>query len=363
VKVLYDTSVLEISRTGVGNYVQCLLASLKKRDDISILEMGYRPVFSRKNKLRIVDSLIRELVWYDQVLDKKAMQLGADIIHCPAFDFPIHSKANVVITIHDIYSIIKPQNITFWHRNIIRHFITQAIEKERQILLLTEFTKIEILTHFPKANSSNLHVIHSGISGDRYIEKNPELFETVAKQYGITKPYFLSISTIEPRKNFNNLLKAFATIVDKVEHTLLMVGESGWMTRSTYNLISELKLENRVVFTGFVPDKYLNTLYSNASCFVFPSFYEGFGFTPLEAMKCGCPVASSKASCMPEVLGNAAEYFDPHEIDSMATAMLLLSEDEEKQNSYRQAGILQASRYNWDNTATATADLYKQIAG
>jgi glycosyltransferase involved in cell wall biosynthesis len=361
-RVLFDTSSVYITKSGVSSYTTALIGALKEIDrPVSVVETAFKPRFSRTSKLRMIDSLWRDAVWPMLALPNKSRKVSADIIHCPAFNFPAFTKRNLLITVHDIYALVKPGDFKFWHQFITSTYIARAVNSGRHILVLSEFTKQEIFRYFPKARGENIHVVHSAVPDTRFVSTDPVLHRKTKEKFNIERPYILSVSTIEPRKNFYSLIKAFETIAHKIDHSLVLVGQNGWNNKDVYTLIQELNLEDRIKFTGFVMDDELNSLYTDASCFVFPSFYEGFGFTPLEAMKCGSPVVSSNASCMPEVLGDAALYFDPNSIEDMAHAMYTMIFDSQLAKEYTVKGKLQADKYSWEKTANATYDIYKNI--
>jgi glycosyltransferase involved in cell wall biosynthesis len=363
-RVLFDTSAVLITKTGISNYVMELLNALRKSNlPVEVSELAYQPHFSRKSKLRTIDSVYRDIVWPSVHLSTHAKNKGVNLIHCPAFNFPLFTRQEMLITVHDIYSFVKPNDFNSWHGYVVRNYIAKAIKARKHLLVLTQFTKNEILNYFPLARAEYIHVVHSGVPGNRMMDRDCVLKQKVERKFNIHAPYILSVSTIEPRKNFHSLVKAFAILSDKIEHTLVLVGENGWNNKELYELLNRLNLKDRIRFTGFVSNEELNSLYSNAACFVFPSHYEGFGFTPLEAMRCGCPVVSSNASCMPEVLGKAAMYFDPKDEEEMATAIQKMLCDAGLIQKHSELGLQQSLSYNWDNTAINTYYLYQRIVG
>lgn len=363
-KVLIDISSTYITNAGINKYVSELLSAYNRLGlPFDITEYSYKSFFPRNTKLRIIDSVYRDLVWPSTQLAMAASKKEVDMVHAPAFLYPLTTRKPVLSTIHDIYAFIKPEDFKFWHRNVSQYYIKAAINSGRFLLVQNEFTKQEVLRYFPKAKGEKIYVVYTGISEARVMNYDEQLNETILGSFGVSGPYLLSVSTIEPRKNFSNLIKAFSLLKDKVDHTLILVGKSGWKNAEIYALVQELGLQDRVHFTGFIPDDHLNNLYSHADCFVFPSFYEGFGLTPLEAMKGGSPVVSSNASCMPEVLGNAAIYFDPYSAEEIASTMYQMLSDKALQLKYKQLGLRQATRYNWDVTAKKTFEVYKNILG
>lgn len=363
-KILIDTSALTVSKTGVSVYLEQLIASLKELGSgIEIVEEAYKPAFSRNSKFRFFDTIIRESYWQTLSLEPKAAKIGAAIIHYPAFVFPKKVTVKSVVTIHDAYALRMPDDFNTWHRSITVSNTRRAVEQGIPIITPSEFTRQELINIFPKAQPDQIHTVYSGISTKRYRIEDAQEIEKVKKRYDLKKPFILSVSTIEPRKNFKSLLKAFSRIKDELEHDLILVGSWGWKSADINRIIEDLNLSGRVKFTGFTTDLELNVFYSIADCFVFPSYYEGFGFTPLEAMKCGCPVLSSNASCMPEILQHAAGYFDPGNIENIGAAILELLGSNQKKKQLSLSGMQLAGSYSWKQTATNTLAVYSKIVG
>lgn len=142
---------------------------------------------------------------------------------------------------------------------------------------------------------------------------------------------------------------------------LAIAGGKGWMYEETQHLVAELKLENKVRFLGRVSESELITLYSLADIFAFPSFFEGFGIPPLEAMACGAPVITSNTSSLPEVAGDATLLVDPHDIHAIAQAITQLMENEALREDLRQKGYARAQHYTWSQAASKMLSVYQQL--
>src|SRR5205807_224829 len=171
-----------------------------------------------------------------------------------------------------------------------------------------------------------------------------------------------SVGTLETRKNHLGPLKAFYEAQKSNNSTMLAIaGGKGWMYEETQRLVEELKLEDKVRFLGRVSENELITLYSLADIFAFPSFFEGFGIPPLEAMACGAPVITSNTSSLPVVVGDAALLVDPHDIDAIAQAITEIMENEPLREDLRQKGYAQAQRYTWSQAASKMLSVYQQL--
>jgi len=199
-----------------------------------------------------------------------------------------------------------------------------------------------------------IRVLYSGV--DPRFHPNVSV-ESRARVRELThsKPYLLSVSTIQPRKNYVRLIEAFAKITsDKLPITdlqLVISGAKGWMFEAVFQAVERLNLRDRVLFPDFVSDDDLPALYAGATLFVYPSLYEGFGLPVAEAMACGAPVVSSNASSLPEVGGDAVLYFDPRNVDAIAETIRRALSDESLQNDLRARGIAQAKKFSWDQAA------------
>jgi glycosyltransferase involved in cell wall biosynthesis len=170
------------------------------------------------------------------------------------------------------------------------------------------------------------------------------------------KPYLLSVSTIQPRKNYTRLIEAFAKLISDFgfrisDLHLVICGSRGWMFDDVFQTAERLGLRDRVLFPDFVSDDDLPALYAGATLFVYPSLYEGFGLPVAEAMACGAPVVSSNASSLPEVAGDAALYFDPRDVDAMTDALRRALADDALRADLRARGFAQAKKFSWEKAA------------
>lgn len=174
------------------------------------------------------------------------------------------------------------------------------------------------------------------------------------------QPYFISVSSVRPHKNFGFLVQAFAAVADRLPHQLVIVGESQGLRTVDAGLAAQVEaLGGRVRFLGRIPDADLRQWVAHADAMVFPSLYEGFGLPPIEAMAAGCPVLSSTAGALQEVCGEAAPYFDPHDTSSLQAALLahVTSSPQERQARIT-LGLARARHYDWERTADLTAEVF-----
>jgi glycosyltransferase involved in cell wall biosynthesis len=184
--------------------------------------------------------------------------------------------------------------------------------------------------------------------------------------YGIDGDYILSVGSIQPRKNLARLIKAYASL--RGDHSaaklpkLVLVGKCAWLYDQTLRALEESGVKESVVLTGYVPESDLPALYTGALCFVYPSYFEGFGLPPLEAMKCGAPVIVGNRTSLPEVVGDAALAVDPFDVDAIAQAINLLISNSQLREELSVKGQKRAAAFDWQETARKTLMVYEEVA-
>jgi glycosyltransferase involved in cell wall biosynthesis len=195
---------------------------------------------------------------------------------------------------------------------------------------------------------------------EQYRPPAPAVVEAFRRRRGLPERYFLHVGTLQPRKNLERLIGAFARFkrASGLPHGLVLVGGKGWLYEGLLDQARREDVEGSVQFGGFVAPDEVPLWYAAAEVLVFPSLYEGFGFPIVEAMACGTPVLSSTASCLPEAAGTAAELFDPFDVEGLAQAMIRLARDADHRQELRRRGFVQAARFTWRQTARAVRAAY-----
>ena len=186
--------------------------------------------------------------------------------------------------------------------------------------------------------------------------------ELVKKKYGIDNKYILYVGNLKPHKNVKRLVDAYNLLPEtiKQEYNLVLAGGQSKRLTKGNNQLGLRDLQS-TIFVGHILDEDLPTLYSSAELFAFPSLYEGFGLPPLEAMACGCPVVSSNTSSMPEVLGDAALFFNPYHVEEMSLALGQMLKDENLRKMYRQKGLDRAKFFSIEKMTTRMLDVFEMV--
>ena len=262
--------------------------------------------------------------------------------------------SNQIVTIHDASVFDHPE----WFKSSFAAWTRLSwkilAKRVKAIITVSEFSKQRLMHHL-NISSHKFHVIYNGV-GNPFKPQSADSIETVKQKYGIKKPYFLFVGTIEPRKNLDGLLRAWKRA--KLEsHQLFIAGTMGNVFATTEPVSSLKDYAN----AAYILDEDLPALYSGATTLINPSFYEGFGLTALEAMACGTPVIASNTTAFPEILGDAALLIDPHNSNELVDAMKNIIENKSLASALRERGFLCSSQFSWKESARKTQEIMAGI--
>ena len=260
----------------------------------------------------------------------------------------------IVTTVHDLTPLKYPQAfdksaIVSFKRNLY------WVKKQAKFIIVdSKRTRKDLIRE--GFNEEKIKVIYLGVSKKFKPVKDKKKIEEIKKKYGIKGDYILSVGTLEPRKNTKRVIDVFTQLTAH-NSQLVLVGKHGCGNQSKSQITNH---KSQIIFTGFIPDTDLPSLYSGAKLFVYPSLYEGFGLPVLEAMACGCPVITSNVSSLPEVAGNAALLVNPKSTKEIKKAMEKLLTSEKLRKSLVKKGLTQAKKFSWKKTARQTLEVYKE---
>lgn len=284
-----------------------------------------------------------------------------DLYHETSFDPIPEIKAKSIFTLYDVAVFRHPEFFTDYFAKYTTSNIMKNIATAHRIIVNTQFTKKEAMELLnipdekidiiPLAPSSICRITDNSASDLCNIKKFTE------------KDYILYVGTVEPRKNLKTLIRAFRDIKTKYDITLIIAGGFGWLYDDIVSYPEDLKIKEDVIFTGYVDEETLFSLYRHALALVYPSLYEGFGIPPLEAMACGTPVIISDIPSLTEVAGDAAMVFNPKDHDELAAVIGNVLSSESLRTELSRKGLQKANGYSWGNVAGLTIQTYRKALG
>ena len=311
----------------------------------------------KKTPFNSNESIMRSI--FEKKFYMKEEQLEKfDIFHSPFFHIPTLKNAIKVITIHDLRLYRYPKTYSLFRYLFLKHTVGKSITKADHIIAISEFTKSELLSLF-KISADKITVIHEAVNSFFFNEN-------IIKDYKfdncelINNPFLLTVGHIEPRKNYENLIYAFNKVKKEYSGSLklVIVGRK----HLSYKVILDLiRGSNDIVYLDFVEHKQLIWLYKNAKMFLFPSYYEGFGFPPLEAATLNTVSIVSNRSSIPEVCGNSSFYFDPSDVNSITKTILFALNSPDEVEMKRKILKENINRFSWKTNAQRTMSIYNSL--
>jgi glycosyltransferase involved in cell wall biosynthesis len=298
--------------------------------------------------------------WDQVIVPPVAKAHRPDLLFNPFWSVPMRGDYKKVIIMHAVELHTMPSTFDLRQRLqwLLRDFVlTRAVDT---IISISHLMARDLITYL-KLPPEKIRTIYHGVGEHFQIVKDEARLAYARSEYRLPDRFILFVGFLYPQKNFGSLLRAFHKIAGQIPHDLVVAGRPRWKFQEELVLMEQLGLKDRVRFLYFVAHDELPLIYNLADCFVCPSFYEAFGLAGVEAMACGCPVAASNAAALPEVLGDAALLFDPHDPDAIADALLTLLNDQEVRRSYIDKGLVRARRYSWDRCARETLQLFDAL--
>ena len=355
---------------GIGTYTEELVGNLLKADPDNQYTVFVTPdtaeVFPfyaanlTKRAVPFRHYTIAEQLFYPRLLHRTNL----DLVHYTNFNTPIlFRRIPSVVTIHDLTLWFYPgrKHNSPLHRWAYRYIIKQSCLNATRVIAVSEGTKRDIISYLG-VPEDKIDVIYEGVSPRLQTSSDPKRAEMIKSKYGISAPFFLYVGQWRNHKNLVRLIQAFAVLRRRygLEHQLVLVGKQDPLAPEVPDTIKQLGLQDAVILAGYIADHDLADFYTAAEAFVFPSLYEGFGLPPLEAMACGTPVISSNASVMPEVLGQAALYFDPLNVEDIAAKLYQFATSFKTRQELKEHAAQQIKKYSFARMAKETLAVYRR---
>jgi glycosyltransferase involved in cell wall biosynthesis len=360
---------------GIGTYVRNLVAAMLVQDShnaYTLLTSGSPPpehplptAPNVKGRVIPIPDRYLNILWYRWrvPLPANLFSGSVDLYHGPDFVLPpLNRKTRAIVTIHDLAFLEHPEYAVPSLAAYLEKVVPEAVAAADAVATVSHEVSRTLIQHFQMPREK-LMLVPNGVAPHFRRITDPIILGATQHKFGLKHPLVLAVGTLEPRKNHIGLIRAFAQAQQHKNGPamLAIAGGPGWLYEETQQAVKDLKLDKKVRFLGRVTELELITLYSMADVFAFPSFFEGFGIPPLEAMACGAPVITSNTSSLPEVVGDAALLVDPHDTDALAQAITRVLADEQLQAELRQKGYQQAARYSWQESARKMLAIYEQV--
>ncbi|MCU0591476.1 MAG: glycosyltransferase family 4 protein [Desulfobacterales bacterium] len=371
IRVLYDISVLGIGsfhatgRTGIYRVVEHVAEGLARSPEIELSFCATQGLTQRApDTIRACRHYLDHHPGFQHVPFFPAHFPSVDIFHSPFHPLPREIQTSTrILTIYDLIPLLFPEHMPAANTQMQR--LSFSLLKPSDQLISISFATNQDLCRLIGIGPERTHVTHLA-ADPRLFHPCPDAdrIRTVRAKYGLgPAPYILSLCTLEPRKNIDHVVRAFARLVREnpaEDWRLVLVGTRGWdFDRIFYEITSDPLVASRIITTGYVPDGELAPLYSGASVFAYMSVYEGFGLPPLEAMQCGTPVITSNTSSLPEVIGDAGIMLDPKDLDGLCLALNEVIVNTDMRSEMSQRSLARASQFSWAKCVQQTIAAYQ----
>jgi len=369
-----DARLYGLEHGGPGRYVTKLVEELLKLDKknhyVLFLNSAHAGEFKNRKRVKVVTTNVPIYSLFEQIiLPFVFVKEKLDLLHVPHFDAPLMYPGRLLLTIHDLikHDSKGPETTTrqgwlYFFKRFGYLTLTQIIvHRANHIIVPTAFVKVDIAKRLHVSPGKITVTYEAASESIKEVTLDDEEKTKLLNKYDLTQPFIVYTGNVYPHKNVDVLINALEkhNRNKEVDLELAIICSRSVFWERINKKISQRNLQNRIKLLGFVEDADVSKIYSLALALVHPSKMEGFGLTGLEAMSVGLPVISSNASCLPEVYGNAAIYFNPNDIDDLVSCLETLIKDQDLRSGMSTRGYLQARKYSWQKMAKETLAVYK----
>jgi glycosyltransferase involved in cell wall biosynthesis len=378
-KIGVDARVLmDRNYSGVSEYTANLLSEILRQDSENKYSLFYNSFKKQTARLKIWQTANTKIIGthypnkvFNYLLQKcfsypkfDKVLGGVDIFFAPHLNFlNVSSNTKLVVTVHDLSFLRYPEFFScrknFWHRAIS---VAQLLKRADKIVAVSENTKHDLIEILGLA-AEKIEVIYSG---NNFLAAPLNETETASffSKHNLQPGFIFSVGNIEPRKNISGLIKAYENLRTRrpdLKSQLVLAGAKGWKHKKIFRAWETSPYKQDIKFLGYISSAEKATLFAAATAFAYPSFYEGFGFPPLEALGAGVPVVSSNISSLPEVLGSAALLVNPFRVEDISEALELILTDNNLRTKLIVDGKEQAALFTWKKAAQRYLELFKEL--
>jgi glycosyltransferase involved in cell wall biosynthesis len=378
-RIAIDYSAAVNQRAGIGRLVRnqvLALAEVDHDNDYRLVyarpNRGSEPQFPRARNFARREFGLRErwltILWHRAKLPVPADWLSGpvDLYHCPDFVLPPLRNARGILTVHDLAFLMRPDCADHRLRAYLEEVVPRSVRRADFIIADSENTRNDLVVLLG-VRPSSVAVVPGGVEERFARVTDADQLRKARSKLGVgDAPFLLAIGVLEPRKNLNRLMDAFAVVKQRgnvaPDLKLVLAGGKGWLYDDIFEHHADSPVRSDILLPGFVSDALLPAIYSAAEALAFPSLYEGFGLPILEAMACGTPVVASRASCLPEVADGAALLIDPTNIEGLTGALEHVLLDADLRARLIARGLERAQQYTWTRAAEQLLGVYRMVA-
>ena len=314
-----------------------------------------------RRSLWATSSPMRRIAWEQIAAPVALRRERIDVLHAMAFVAPLFSPCPTVVTVLDLSFLRYPEAFKAFNRLYLGLMTRASVRRARRVIAISESTRQDVIALLG-VSPDRVHRVYCGVDPSLCPAPKAEV-DAFRQEKGLPERFVLNLGTIEPRKNVARLVQAYAALVasapaEMADIPLVIAGGRGWLADPIYARVQELGMQDRVRFTGYVTEGEKRLWYNAATCFCYPSLYEGFGLPPLEAMACGVPVIVSDAASLPEVVGDAGLTVSPLDTRALTEAMRQALLNPALRADLVARGRARALRFSWTEAARQTAEIY-----
>ncbi|WP_395546971.1 MULTISPECIES: glycosyltransferase family 4 protein [unclassified Lacrimispora] len=380
-KIGFDSQILfERQKTGIGRNSEAMIDHYIQTNSDDIV-LNYFKMIDESNREKVIahyrnknNVIINKCRWFHNVLYYKInhyfpipyslfFREKVEVTQFFNYVIPPGVKGKVALYVYDMAYKVYPETIGTKTLKMLNTNLEKSSSRADYIITISEFSKSEIIKYL-NISSDKIAVIPCAVDHNIYNEiLDPEKLSSIKTKYGISGNYYFYLGTLEPRKNIERLIDAYAILNERYSEVpfLVLAGKNGWNFDNIYKKVKDYNLDKKIIFTGYIESNESVILLKGAFAFVFPSIYEGFGMPPLEAMACGVPVITSNVTSLPEVVQDAGYMVDPFSPEDISDAMARVLNDPEEREQLRQKGLNRAKEFTWSRSAKLLQEVYKKM--
>lgn len=351
-------------RAGIHQYIEHLIEHLPETDAglrytafVGEGALAERPALRVRRSRLPTGRPAARILWEQLIAPWELMREKADLLHSLAFVSPLVCPCPAVVTVYDLSFLHTPERLGAGRRAYLRSFTAASVRRARRVIAISESTRRDVAAHY-HVPVEQIDVAYPGVHS-RFRPLPEAEVAAFRARLGLPERFIFYLGTLEPRKNVDVLIRAFAR-VRSGDLRLVLAGPKGWAYQATFQAVSDLHLDGEVIFPEYLSPEELPHWYNAATAFVYPSAYEGFGLPLAEALACGLPSVTTNVSSLPEIAGEAALLVPPHDEAALAEALARLLADSALRSDLAMRGPARAGRFTWANTASQTVSAYRR---